>query len=94
MTGEVNINDSFFEELGRSPAVTQLCVEVAERIATAARATAPRDTNDYANSIHVEVVTRQRRNAALVVAGDGKAMLIESQRGTLARALKQVKKSG
>lgn len=91
---DVQFNDAFFEQLGRSPGVTSLCTEVAQRIAAAARASAPRDTGEYANSIRVEVVRRGRRNAALVVAGDDKAMLIESYTGNLARALKQVKKSG
>ncbi len=94
MAGEVEFNDAFFEQLGRSPEVTQLCVDVAEKIAATVRATAPRDTEAYANSIRVEVVARGRRNAALVVADDPKAMLIESQRGTLARALREVKKGG
>lgn len=94
MAGGVQLNDAFFEQLGRSPEVTQLCVDVAERIAAAARATAPRDSNEYANSIHVEVVRRGRRNAALVIADDEKSLLIESRTGNLARALNQVKKSG
>jgi hypothetical protein len=90
----VEINDGFFEQLGRSPEVTQLCVNVAETIAAAAIASAPRDTNAYANSIHVEVVQRSRRNVALVIAEDPKSLLIESKTGNLARALNQVKKSG
>jgi hypothetical protein len=94
MAGEVQFNDAFFEKLGRSPEVTRLCVEVAEKIAATARANAPRASNDYANSIHVEVVSRGRRNAALVKADDDKSLLIESRTGNLARALNQVKKSG
>lgn len=91
---DVEINDAFFERLGRSPEVTQLCVDVAETIAAGARASAPRDTEAYANSIHVEVVQRSRRNVALVIAEDPKALLIESKTGNLSRALNQVKKSG
>lgn len=91
---EPQINNAFFEELGRSPKVTQLCVDVAEKIASAARASAPRDTDTYADSIRVEVVSRAHRNAALVVAHDRKSLIIESKTGNLARALNQVKKSG
>lgn len=94
MAGGVKFDDAFFERLGRSPEVTQLCVDVAERVAAAAKASAPRASNEYANSIHVEVVSRNRRNAALVKADDDKSMLIESITGNLARALNQVKKSG
>lgn len=90
----VEFNDAFFSELGHSPAVTELCRQKAEEIANIARAAAPRDSGDYADSIHVEVVSRQRRNTALVIASDPKALLVESNTGNLARALKQVKKSG
>lgn len=94
MAGDVVLNDAFFEELGRSPGVTALCRAKAEEIAAAARATAPVDSGDYQRSIHVEVVSRGRRNAALVVADDPKTMLIESTTGNLVRALRQAKRSG
>ncbi len=86
----VEFNDAFFEKLGKSPEVTALCVRKAEEIAAAARASAPRASGDYAQGIVVRVVERNRRNAALVVATDGKSMLVESFTGNLARALKQV----
>ena len=91
---DVKFNNAFFEKLGRSPEVVGLCVEVAEKVAATARSTAPRESNAYADSIHVEVVQRTHRNAALVIADDPKSMLIESKTGNLARALNQVKKSG
>lgn len=91
---EMDFNDAFFEKLGRDPGVTNLCVEAANKTAAAARASAPRDSNAYANSIRVEVVRRGRRNAALVIADSPIALLVESKTGNLARALNQVKKSG
>jgi hypothetical protein len=91
---DVNIDNAFFEKLGRDPGVIAECVKKAEQVAGIARSTAPRDTNQYANSIRVQVVARSHRNAALVVAGDDKSLLIESFTGNLARALNQVKKSG
>ncbi|MDI2019701.1 hypothetical protein [Paenarthrobacter nicotinovorans] len=91
---EVDFNEAFFERLGRSPEVTGLCEDVGNKVAAVARASAPRDTNEYANSIHVEVVSRGRRNAVLVKADSPIAMLVESKTGNLARALNQVKKSG
>lgn len=91
---EVQINNKFFEDLGRSPEVTRLCVEAAEKIAAAARATAPVDSGDYRRGIRVEVVARAHRNVALVVGADPKTMLIESTTGNLARSLNQVKRNG
>lgn len=94
MAADAQINDSFFSELGHSPAVTALCVQKAEEVAAIARASGPKDTNDYVNSIRVEVVSGATRNTARVIAGDRKSMIIESKTGNLARALNQVKKSG
>lgn len=98
---EVELNDAFFEELGRSPAVVNLCREKAEEVAAIARSTAPVGPDsrggapgDYRDSIRVEIQHRNRRNAAVVVADNWKSLLIESQTGNLARALNQVKKSG
>lgn len=90
----VDFNNQFFEDLGRSPEVTKLCKDKADQVAASARASAPVDSGDYRDSIHVEIASRGRRNVALVVASDAKTMLIESETGNLARALNQVKRSG
>lgn len=85
----MDFNNAFFENLANSPAVVGLCVEAANRIASVAKTTGPKDSGDYVNSIHVEVVPhRQIRAVALVVADDEKSMLIESRTGNLARAIK------
>jgi len=85
----VRYNNGFFEDLANSAPVVGLCVEAANRVADAAKSTGPKDTLDYVNSIHVEVVPhRQIRSVALVVADDPKSMLIESKTGNLARAVK------
>lgn len=98
---EVEINDAFFEQLGRSAAVVGLCRAKAEEVAAVARSTAPVGPDsrggapgDYRDSIHVEIQSRTHRDAAVVVADNWKALLIESRTGNLARALNQVKKSG
>lgn len=67
-----------------------VCKEIADRVAATARAAAPRDSGDYAESIHVE--TDERTSKAdfahqYVVASDWKANIIEARKGTLARAL-------
>lgn len=85
----MDFNNAFFEQLANSPGVVGLCVDAANRIAAVAKSTGPKDSNDYVNSIHVEVVPhRQIRTVALVVADDPKSMLIESKTGNLARAIK------
>lgn len=89
----MQFNNSFFEELGKSAGVTKLCTDAAEKVADAARASAPVVEGDYRDSIHVEVRSSNKRNVALVVADDWKAMLIEAQTGNLVRALKTAKKS-
>lgn len=91
---EMAYNDAFFERLGKSPGVTSLCVDVANKVLSAAQASAPVDEGDYRDGLRVEVKTAENRNVAVVVGSDGKTMLIESKTGNLARALNQVKKSG
>ncbi|MGL3804718.1 HK97 gp10 family phage protein [Paeniglutamicibacter sp. R2-26] len=90
----MEFNDTFFDRLGKSAEVTNLCVDVAEKIAAEARATAPADTEDYRDSIKVITKTVEHRNVALVVATDWKAIIIESKTGNLVRALNKVKKNG
>lgn len=89
----MQFNDSIFDELGRSAGVEKLCVDVAEKVASTARATAPVDSGNYREDIDVKV-KHQKRVVALVIARDWKSMLIESKTGNLARALKSVTKRG
>jgi hypothetical protein len=89
----VQFNNAFFEELGNSAGVVALVKDAAEDIAAAARASAPVDTGEYRDSIHVEVIpNRKTRTVALVVADDPKTMLIEARTGNLARSLRARKK--
>lgn len=90
----MEFNDKFFEGIGKSAGVTQMCRDVADKVNAAAKASAPVDEGDYRDGLHVEVKTVDKRNVALVVGSDPKTMLIESKTGNLARALNQVKKSG
>ena len=84
-------NERFFQELGRSKGVTDLVMESTERVAQAARDSAPEDTKAYKNSIHTEL-KHQDRSVGLVVASDPKSMLIESKTGNLARALRRARR--
>ena len=89
----MEFNNAFFDELGRSAGVRSLCDDAAERVAARARSAAPKDTGAYRNGIGT-AGKFQRRYVALVVASDEKSMLIESQRGILARALRGAGRRG
>lgn len=88
----VKFNEAFFQQLSRSPEIVALVREKAERIAADARASAPVDTGDYRDAIHVELKF-QKRAVAVVVAADRKSLLIESKTGNLVRALQKNKGS-
>lgn len=94
MAGKTKIHDAFFERLGHSPEVTALCVSVAEHGAAIARSTAPVDTGEYRDGIHVVVKRSARRNVVLIASDDPKTMFIESETGNLARALGALKSGG
>lgn len=82
------INEAFFEELGRAPGVVAVCEQVAYGIAAKAIAGARKmaDTGDYAESIHVERADREGRVTFLVVSDDPAALAIEARTGNLAKA--------
>lgn len=84
------VNDSYFDQLGRSPGVVALVNQKRDQIAAAARSAAPVDTGAYRKGIVTRGVIRKRRYVGLVVATDEKSLLIESQKGVLARALRSV----
>lgn len=89
----MDFNNRFFEELGTSAGVTQLCVDAAEHIAEIARNSAPVASGNYRDGIKVEVKRNaQLRNVALVVGHDPKTMIIESKTGNLARALRAARR--
>lgn len=83
---QIKINNRGAAELLKSPEVRALLRQRAEAVAARARASAPTDTHDYQESIHVESATTDRA-VERVVADDWKAHIIESKTGNLARAL-------
>ncbi|MDQ0735330.1 hypothetical protein [Arthrobacter agilis] len=85
-------NDSFFSEIGTGPELTQMCVDKAEQIRSAAVSSAPVDSGAYKGSITVKVKRSARRNVAVVEASDPKSLLIESRTGNMARAVRGVKR--
>jgi len=92
MAGNTDFNEAFFQQLSTSPAVTGLCVGIAEEIAADLRATGPEDTGEYKRGIVVRV-KRQKRSVALVVGTDPKTLLLESKGGYMVRALQRKKRS-
>jgi len=88
----MDFNESFFDQLLRSPKVEALCVEAAEAIADDLRKSGPKATEDYVNGIEVRV-KHQERVVALVVGTDEKTLLLESIGGYMVRALQRRKRS-
>lgn len=79
-------DESFFQQLGRSPGIVSVCDEAAERIAEIARSTAPVETGAYRDSITTAHAQRSGRHVTEVIASDPAAVAIEAKFGTLARA--------
>jgi hypothetical protein len=80
-------NQAGFKKLAHSQGVAAVCKAEGEKVAAIARSTAPRDTGDYAGSIHVIIEDHPSRVTAQVVASDPKALIIESMTGNMARAV-------
>lgn len=86
MATRVRLYHDGMEELLKSAGVRADLTGRAERVASAARASAPVESGAYRDSIHVEADTTDRA-AARVVAGVSYAMVVEANTGNLARAL-------
>lgn len=85
-------NPRFFETVLRQPRVERLVDDVGDATLTNAQAAAPVDTQAYRNGLHIEHHDSRYRRTTRVVGSDEKTMLIESQTGNLARALKGAKR--
>jgi len=83
---KVTLNHSGVESLLGAPGVRAACREEAEKVAAAARASAPVKTGAYRDSIHVVSDTTDRA-VERVVADVPYAMIVEANTGNLARAL-------
>lgn len=87
----VDFNDRFFDAILNSAGAKQLSRQATERALAAAQASAPVDTGDYRNGLHIEEVKRAHRTTYMVVGSDAKTLLVESQTGNLAKALKKAR---
>lgn len=89
---DVTINEDFFRQLGHSREVEALLDAIARITMTNAKAAAPRDTGEYAGSIHTETVSTPYRKVKRVIASDRKAGYIESRYNTLRGALRKARR--
>ena len=85
----MRFNEAYFRQLGKSAPVRDMVVDVAEEIAADARATAPVDSGEYRDSIHVIVEETENRVVARVVAGAGHSLAVESRTGNLAQSVQR-----
>jgi hypothetical protein len=91
---DIKFNRGLADEVLRAPKVVEQTGAIAETGAQIAKSTAPVDTGEYRDRIHVERKEAKFRTVFKVVGSDPKTLLIESKRGTLARALKALSKRG
>lgn len=87
----IDFNEGFFDEVLNSAGVRAAVDLAAERVASAAKATAPVRTGTYRDSIHVEHEQAAHRQVALVVADAPYSIYVEANTGNLARALRRTK---
>jgi hypothetical protein len=80
-------DDRDFDAIRRSGEVKAALRDMAQEAASRAKATAPEETGEYADSIHVEVDETRTRARARVVADVEHATVVESRTGNLRRAL-------
>lgn len=85
-------NQAGFKQLAHSKQVGNECLKYANVVASAARASAPVDTGEYAGGISAFIEDHPSRVTAQVVASDPKSLIIESLTGNMARALNRVKR--
>lgn len=88
----VDFNPQFFREILTSQGVSELCENAADAVHEVAYSTAPVDTGAYRDGLKVERSRKGDRVTALVVGTDSKTLLVESQTGNLARAVRAVTK--
>lgn len=87
----IDFNPKFFDEILNSVKVKALTTLAADRALAYAKASAPVDTGAYRDGLGIEEVKRAHRTTVMVVGHDPKTLLVESQTGNLAKALRKAK---
>ena len=90
----VKFNQKYFDQIGKSAGVVGLTKKGAEKVLAEAKATAPVDSGDYKEGLHLERDDSRYRAVFLVMGDDWKTLLVEAWTGNLARALKKVARRG
>jgi len=83
---KVKFNHAEWAKLLKSDQMRPPLTQVAEKMASRARASAPVDSGDYRDGIRVESATTDRA-VERIVAHDYKSSIIEARTGNLKRAL-------
>lgn len=84
----MGISNWDLDALTRDPGIVSVVSEATERIAATARADAPVDSGGYKGGIQTRL-KYQERVVGIVEATDEKSLIIEAQKGVLARAVKK-----
>lgn len=88
---KLNIPSSAFEQMGRSPEVTDETMRLTEIGAAVARTNAPVDSGDYKAGIRSELRRGKGRNVGRVNFSDPKSLIVESKTGNAYRALRAMR---
>lgn len=91
---DIKFSRGLADEVLRAPKVVEQTGAIAEKGAQVAKSSAPVNSGEYRDGIHVERKEAKFRTVYRVVGSDPKTMLIESKRGVLARALKALSTRG
>lgn len=87
----VDFDPKFFTDILNSAKVTHLCEVKGNAALEVATANAPVDSGDYRDGLGLRRVRIGDRTSVQVYGSDWKTLLVESQTGNLARALRAVK---
>lgn len=87
----IDFDEMFFDRTLNSPAVRGLVDQAAYQALGEAKATAPVDSGEYRDSLHIEHVMHAHRQTAVVAADVPYALDVEARHGTLTRAAKKVR---
>jgi len=82
----IEIHSAGIKDLLRDPGVRRDLTARAENVLSAAKASAPVDTGEYRDSLHVIEDTTDRVSVR-VGSNDPKGLIVEAKTGNLARAL-------
>lgn len=88
---KLDIPSSAFEQLGRSPEVTDEIMRLTEIGAAVAQTHAPVDSGDYKAGIRPELRRGKGRNVGRVTFSDPKSLLVESKTGNAHRTLRAMR---